>query len=98
MFLNFLENIFASWEANFISATMFPEVGKQGNIERKHNVFAKMFPSLPRAKNLCVSTKMHVLRTEYPLAAIFLAEKMADFVIRVCQNKCDYLNQIHQII
>ena len=40
MFLNFLGNIFGSWEANFVSATMFPEVGKQRNIDRKHNVFA----------------------------------------------------------
>ena len=31
MFLNFLGNIFASWEANIISATKFPVVGKQGN-------------------------------------------------------------------
>ena len=47
--LNFFEIIFASWEANFVSTTMFPQVGKQGNIDRKHNVFATMFPSLPRA-------------------------------------------------
>ena len=33
MFLNLLGNIFAAWEANFVSATMFPEVGKQGNID-----------------------------------------------------------------
>ena len=32
MFLNLLGNIFASREANFVSATMFPWVGKQGNI------------------------------------------------------------------
>jgi hypothetical protein len=32
MFLNLLGNIFASLEANFVSATMFPRVGKQGNI------------------------------------------------------------------
>ena len=47
MFLNFLGSIFASWEANFVSATMFPEVGKQENISREHNVSATMFPSLP---------------------------------------------------
>ena len=47
MFLNLLGNIFASWEANFVSATMFPEVGKQGNINRKHNVSATMFPTTP---------------------------------------------------
>ena len=35
MFLNLLDNIFAPWEANFVSARMFPEVGKQGNIDRK---------------------------------------------------------------
>ena len=49
IFLNLLGNIFASWEANFVSATMFHEVGKQGNIDRKHNVSATMFPSLPWA-------------------------------------------------
>jgi hypothetical protein len=32
MFLNLVGNIFASWEANFVSATMFPRVGKHGNI------------------------------------------------------------------
>ena len=48
MFLNFVENIFASWEGNFVTATMFPEVGKQGNIDRKHNVSSTMFPSLLR--------------------------------------------------
>ena len=48
MFLNLLGNIFASWEANFVSTTMFPEVGKLGNI-REHNVSTTMFSSLPRA-------------------------------------------------
>ena len=46
MFLNLLGNIFASWEANFVSATMFPKVGKLGNIDRKHNVSATMFPTI----------------------------------------------------
>jgi hypothetical protein len=32
MFLDSLGNIIASREANFVSATMFPWVGKQGNI------------------------------------------------------------------
>ena len=41
-----LGNIFASWEANFVSATVFSVVGKQGNIDRKHNVWPTMFPSL----------------------------------------------------
>ena len=49
MFLNLSGNIFASQEANFVSATMFPGVGKQGNMDRKLNVSATMFPSLPRA-------------------------------------------------
>ena len=49
LFLNLLGNIFASWEANFVSTTMFPDVGNQGNIDRKHNVSATMFPGLPRA-------------------------------------------------
>ena len=60
MFLNLLGNICASWEANFVSATMFPEVDKQGNIarNRKHNVSATMFPGLPRACLLSVSTRV----------------------------------------
>ena len=49
MFLNLSGNIFASREANFVSATMFPGVGKQGIMDRKLNVSATMFPSLPRA-------------------------------------------------
>ena len=52
MFLNLIGNIFASGEANFVSATMFPRVGKQGNFEetsRVTNVSATMFPSLPWA-------------------------------------------------
>ena len=49
MFLNLLRNIVASWEANFVSATMFPQVGKQGNIDGKRNVSATIFPSFPRA-------------------------------------------------
>ena len=36
MFLNLLGNIFASWEAHFVSSAMFPRMGKQGNIDRKH--------------------------------------------------------------
>ena len=49
MFLNLLGNIFSSQEANFVSATMFPGVDKQGNMVRKLDVSATMFPSLPRA-------------------------------------------------
>ena len=55
--LNLLRNIFASWEANFVSATMFPEVGKQGNIDRKHNVSATLFSSLPRALDVIISSQ-----------------------------------------
>jgi hypothetical protein len=40
MFLNSLGNIFASREENFISATMFPRVGKH---LRKHRE-SQMFP------------------------------------------------------
>jgi hypothetical protein len=44
MFLNLVGNIFASWEANFVSATMFPRVGKHRNIlVRKHRE-SQMFP------------------------------------------------------
>jgi hypothetical protein len=31
MFLSLVGNTFASWEANFVSTTMFPWVDKQGN-------------------------------------------------------------------
>jgi hypothetical protein len=44
----FGRNIFASREANFVSATMFPRVGKHGTFEetsRITNVSATMFPS-----------------------------------------------------
>ena len=53
MFLNLLRNIFVSWEANFVSAAMFPEVSKHGNIDRKHNASATMFLSLPKALDVC---------------------------------------------
>ena len=43
------ETFFASRVANFVSATNFSEVGKQGNIDRKHSVSATIFPSLPKA-------------------------------------------------
>ena len=33
MFLNLLGNVFVSWTANFISATMFLEIDKQGKID-----------------------------------------------------------------
>jgi hypothetical protein len=53
MFPKLVGNIFASREANFVSATMFPRVGKhgniRGNIENLVNVTATMFSSLPRA-------------------------------------------------
>jgi hypothetical protein len=61
MFLNLLENIFASQEANFVSTDMqqcFPEAGKLGNIDRKQNVSATIFPGIFRYQNLecCVTT------------------------------------------
>ena len=40
MFLNLLGNTFASWEANFVFAKVFSEVGKPGNIGRKNNASA----------------------------------------------------------
>ena len=57
MFLNLLGNIFASWEANFVSATMFSEMRKQGNIDRKFNVSTTTFHSLPRALAVDVNRK-----------------------------------------
>ena len=44
MFLNMLGANLTS--SKFCFATMFPEVGKQGNINRKH-VSVTMFPSFP---------------------------------------------------
>ena len=58
MFLNLLGNIFASREANFVSATMFPGMGKQGNMDKKQNVSATMFPSLPRVLG---STRLEII-------------------------------------
>ena len=52
MFLNLLGNIFASRKANFVSAKLFPGVGKLGNMDSKQNVSATVFPSLPRALKL----------------------------------------------
>ena len=79
IFLNLLGNIFASWEANFVSAIMFLEVGKQGNIDsRKHNVSATMFPSLPVVcpsfKDSYMVTKQHpqiFLPTKYTSRIFF---------------------------
>ena len=45
-------NACASWKANFVSATLFPEKSKQGNTDRKQNISATMFPSLLRAQNI----------------------------------------------
>ena len=50
MFLNSQGNIFASREAKFVSATMFPQVGKTFEETSKiTNVSTTMFSSLPRA-------------------------------------------------
>ena len=57
---NFLGNIFASWEAKFVFATMFSEVGKQGNIDKIRNVSATMFPGLPRAQVSREVTNMYL--------------------------------------
>ena len=51
--LNLLGNIFASWEANFVSATMFPKIAKwkfcfRNNVSRDGKHVSAMFPTLPR--------------------------------------------------
>ena len=46
---------------------MFPEVGKrQGNIHRKHNFSATMFPGLPRAllTEFCYKICLMIVREE----------------------------------
>ena len=40
---------------------MFPVVGKRGNIGRKHNVSATMFPCLPRALHLKYSQPFKIV-------------------------------------
>ena len=40
MFLNLLGNVFGSWEANFVSATMFPAVGKLGKGNTRYIKFS----------------------------------------------------------
>ena len=42
---NMLGNIFASSEINIVYATNYSEVGKQGNIDRKLNISATIFPT-----------------------------------------------------
>jgi hypothetical protein len=42
LFMNYIENI-------LLHCFLFPELGKQGNFDRKHNVSATMALSLPRA-------------------------------------------------
>ena len=49
IFLNLLGKFLLPGEANFVSATMFPVVDKQKKIDRKRNVSATTFPSLPKA-------------------------------------------------
>ena len=44
-----LASFVASCETNSVSATMFSEVDKQRNIDRKHNVSATAFASFLRA-------------------------------------------------
>ena len=47
MFLNFLGKTFASWEGNFVSATINVSRGGQtGKNDRKHNVSATLFPQV----------------------------------------------------
>ena len=45
MLLNFLRNSFASSKANLVSETMFPELSKQGNIDRMLWFNAIILPS-----------------------------------------------------
>lgn len=49
-FFNLLVNIFAPWEANFVSAATFLMVGKRENIVTKHNVPEAVFAILPKAE------------------------------------------------
>ena len=67
MFLNSLGNIFASREANFVSATMFPQQCFHGWANRETfeetsritNVSTTMFPSLSRAFIVVFSISIH---------------------------------------
>ena len=42
--------------SKFVSATLFPVVGKQGNIDREHNVSETVFPGLPSALVIIVKS------------------------------------------
>ena len=47
----FVGDIFASWEANIVSATMFREVNKQENIDKKH-VSTTIFPEVDKLRKI----------------------------------------------
>ena len=66
IFLTLLENIFASWGANFVSVTMFSEMGKQGN--RKH-VSKTIFPDLPKGLTL-FNSHISGLETDFVSLAV----------------------------
>ena len=52
---NLLGNIFAPWEVNFVSLTMFPEVSKQGNIDIENITFPQQcFLVCPGLKSACL--------------------------------------------
>ena len=67
MFLNLSGNTFAS-------ATMFPELSKHGNIDRKHIVSATMFPSLPSPRALQGFTYGFTLLRSLPQCIIYVAD------------------------
>ena len=46
------QNMRASYETLFVSATMFPQVVKLGNIDRTHNVSVIMFPEVLKLGNI----------------------------------------------
>ena len=59
-----------------MSVTMFPEVGKQGNIDRKRSVSATIFPEVDKQGNTGI--KKHKLSVTMFLSLARILEKSHD--------------------
>ena len=79
----FVRNIFASWEANFVSAAMFSELDKQ-RIDRKHDISKAMFPSLLRVLACCWTVWKMILicfiHFYYTMIVLFFFRLFENFV------------------
>ena len=73
--------------SKFCFCNNVPEVGKQGNIDRKHNVSATMFPSLPGTLCKCSQT------CQSAFALIFFSCQQVCKVVDLGQQACYKLLQ-----